>query len=93
MPLDPRTWGELAVLALASLAPALGAAGAIALLGDDPRAFWLTGLLGSLLPAAWKLSSSGVPFWTGNGIALFALALGAALFLLHAGAPPGEGPA
>jgi hypothetical protein len=93
VPLDPRTWGELAVPLLAALLPALAVVGAIALLGEDPRAFWLAGLLAGLLPAAWRLASSGVPFWTGNGLALFALSLAVAAFLLRAGPPPEEGPA
>ena len=90
VPLDPRTWGELAVPSLAMLVPALAVVGAIALLGEDPRAYWLAGLLAGLLPAAWKLASSGVPSWIGNGTALFVLSLAAAGLLLRAG-PPARG--
>jgi hypothetical protein len=87
VPLDPRTWGELAVPSVAMLVPAMAVAGAIALLGDDPRVYWLAGLLAGLLPAAWKLASSGMPFWIGNGAALLVLSLFAAAFLLRAGPP------
>jgi hypothetical protein len=93
VPLDPRTWGELAVPFLADLLPALAAAAALLVLGDDPRAFWLTGLLAGLLPPAWKLASSSVPFWIGNGAVLFVLALAASAFLVRSRSGIRPGPA
>ncbi len=72
-PLAPQTAAELFVPLLASLLPGLAWAGALWLLADDPRAFWLTGSLAILLPAAWKLGTSGVTYWMGNGAILLAL--------------------
>ena len=84
VPLDPRTWGELAVPFLSALVAALGVVWGVSLLGDDPRAFWLGGLGAGLLPGAWELAASGVASWTVNGVLLYALAAAAFLFLVRA---------
>ncbi len=90
-PLAPQTAAELLVPLLAALLPGLAWAGAAWLLADDPRAVWLTGSLAVLLPAAWKLGISGVPYWVGNGAVLLALAAAAAAWALRE-EPAGRAP-
>jgi hypothetical protein len=80
-PLAPQTATELFVPLLAALLSGLAWAGALWLLQDDPRAFWLTGSLAVLLPAAWKLGASGVPFWVANGAVLLGVAVGVTVWV------------